>query len=114
MLDRRVEDLAGIPVPKAMQGRSLKPVLEGATPQDWRTEFFYEHHSVKNRIPPSEAVRTQRWKYIRWMEPNPLVEELYDLEADPLEEHNLIADAKHAAILKELREKWASYRVSLK
>ena len=107
-------DLAGIPVPAAMQGRSLKPVLEGVTPQDWRTEFFYEHHSVKSRIPPSEAVRTQRWKYIRWMEPNPLVEELYDLEADPLEEQNLIAEAKHAEVLKELREKWAAYREKLK
>ena len=107
-------DLAGIPVPKAMQGRSLKPLLEGEVPQDWRTEYFYEHHSVKDRIPPSEAVRTQRWKYIRWMEPNPLVEELYDLESDPLEEHNLIADPQHAAILKELREKWSHYRAALK
>lgn len=107
-------DLAGIPVPAAMQGRSLKPLLEGTTPKDWRTEFFYEHHTKPDRIPPSEAVRTQRWKYIRWIEPNPLVEELYDLESDPLEEHNLIADTKHADILKELREKWAKYRESLK
>jgi arylsulfatase len=107
-------DLAGIPAPAVMQGRSLKPLLEGTTPNDWRTEFFYEHHTKKDRIPPSEAVRTQRWKYIRWIEPNPLVEELYDLESDPLEEHNLIADVKHADILKELREKWAKYRESLK
>jgi len=107
-------DLAGIPVPAAMQGRSLKPLLKGSVPKDWRTEFFYEHHSVASRIPPSEAVRTQRWKYIRWIEPNPLVEELYDLETDPLEEHNLISDAKHADILKELREKWANYCESLK
>ncbi|MFO1482150.1 MAG: sulfatase [Verrucomicrobiaceae bacterium] len=107
-------DLAGIPVPAAMQGRSLKPLLEGKVPQDWRTEYFYEHHSVKDRIPPSEAVRTQRWKYIRWMEPNPLVEELYDLESDPLEEHNLLTDPKHADILKELREKWAKYREELR
>lgn len=107
-------DLAGIPVPAAMQGRSLKPLLEGKVPEDWRTEYFYEHHSVKDRIPPSEAVRTQRWKYIRWMEPNPLVEELYDLESDPLEERNLIADPEHAATLKELREKRAAYGQDLK
>jgi arylsulfatase len=107
-------DLASIPVPAAMQGRSLKPLLEGDTPKDWRTEYFYEHHSVKDRIPPSEAVRTLHWKYIRWMEPNPLVEELYDLDADPLEEHNLITDPAHADTLKELREKWAKYREALK
>ncbi len=107
-------DLAGIPVPAAMQGRSLKPLLEGKAPKDWRTDFFYEHHSVKDRIPPSEAVRTRHWKYIRWMDPNPLVEELYDLEADPLEERNLIADPAHAAVLKELQSKWAKYRNELK
>lgn len=107
-------DLADIPVPSAMQGRSLKPLLNGETPKDWRTEYFYEHHSVRERIPPSEAVRTQHWKYIRWMEPNPLVEELYNLDADPLEEHNLIADPAQADKLKELREKWAKYREALK
>ncbi len=106
--------LAGVPAPAAMQGRSLQPLLEGAVPKDWRTEFFYEHHSVKDRIPPSEAVRTQRWKYIRWMEPNPLVEELYDLQADPLEQRNLAADPSHAATLQELRDKWGTWRAALR
>lgn len=99
-------DLAGLPVPAAMQGRSLKPLLEGKTPADWRTEFFYEHHSVPNRIPPVEAVRTQKWKYIRWIEPNPVTEELYDLEADPLEERNLVGDASKAEVLNKMRAKW--------
>lgn len=107
-------DLAGLPVPAAMQGRSLKPLLEGKTPADWRTEFFYEHHSVPNRIPPVEAVRTQKWKYIRWIEPNPVTEELYDLEADPLEERNLAEDASKTEVLKEMRGKWAKGGVELK
>lgn len=102
-------DLAGVSVPSVMQGRSLKPVLAGEKPADWRTEFFYEHHAVPARIPPVEAVRTERWKYIRWIKSDPLVEELYDLQNDPLEEKNVIADQKHAALLKELREKWERY-----
>ena len=57
--------MAGVPVPSVMQGRSLVPMLTGQTPKDWRTEFFYEHHSVAARIPQSEGVRTERWKYIR-------------------------------------------------
>ncbi|MDZ4287433.1 MAG: sulfatase [Prosthecobacter sp.] len=103
-------DMAGLPVPQAMQGRSLQPLLSGDVPSNWRTEFFYEHHAESpTRIPPSEAVRTQRWKFIRWMEPNPVTEELYDLQADPLEEHNLIADPAHAATANELRAKREKY-----
>lgn len=99
-------DLSGIPVPTTMQGRSLKPLLEGNTPQDWRTEFFYEHHTKPDRIPPVEAIRTQKWKYIRWLAPNPITEELYNLESDPLEENNLVKDPTKAQILKELQSKW--------
>lgn len=103
-------DLAGQPVPAAMQGRSLAGLVRtGKVPEDWRTEFFYEHHSVPDRIPPCEGVRTQRWKYIRWIKSEPLVEELYDLQSDPLEERNLIADSRHAAQLAELKAKWQRY-----
>lgn len=106
--------LASLPVPDVMQGRSLVPLVrDGKAPPDWRTEFFYEHHSVADRIPPSEGVRTERWKYIRWLEPNPMMEELYDLASDPLEERNLIPEAPHAKTLGELRAKWQAYRKEL-
>ncbi len=107
-------DLAGLPVPAAMQGRSLKPLLEGQTPTNWRTEFFYEHHTKPDRIPPVEAIRTQKWKYIRWIAPNPITEELYDLESDPLEEKNLVKDASKADILKEMQAKWEKHGAEAK
>ena len=107
-------DLAGVSVPKAMQGRSLKPLLEGKVTEDWRTEVFYEHHRVPDRIPPVEAVRTERCKYIRWIEPNPITEEFYDLQSDPLEEHNLIADKNHAEIVAGFRAKWQAYQESMR
>ena len=108
-------DLAGIPVPVAMQGRSLMPLLGGAPPpRDWRTDFFYEHHSVANRIPQSEGVRTERWKYIRWVAVTPVVEELYDLAADPLEEHNLVHEAAHQQTLAGLRARWQALKEELK
>lgn len=102
-------DLCGVVVPSVMQGRSLKPLLAGEKPADWRTEFFYEHHAVPARIPPVEAVRTERWKYIRWIKAEPAVEELYDLQTDPLEEKNLAANPAHVAQLNELRAKWERY-----
>jgi arylsulfatase A-like enzyme len=107
-------DFAGLPVPEAIQGRSLIPFLRGDRPADWRTEFFYEHHYFPDRIPPSEGVRTEQWKYIRWIQPNPVTEELYDLRADPLEEHNLAGNAAHSHTLAELRSKWARYSEELK
>jgi arylsulfatase A-like enzyme len=106
--------MAGLEPPPSMQGHSLLPILEGQTPADWRSEYFYEHHSVANRIPPSEGVRTERWKLIRWVNEQPVIEELYDLKNDPLEERNLAADAKYADALLEMRRKWRRYSESLK
>jgi arylsulfatase A-like enzyme len=91
-----------------MQGQSLIPLMRGPVLK-WRKEFFYEHHSVAARIPMSEGVRTERWKYLRWIAETPVKEELYDLQTDPLEERNLLADPKHAALLAELRGKWERY-----
>lgn len=107
-------ELAGVAVPSVMQGRSLVPHLRGQPPKDWRTEFFYEHHSVAARIPKSEGVRTERWKYLRWIAETPVKEELYDLEADPLEERNLLNEPKHAALLAELRAKWERHSRDLR
>jgi arylsulfatase A-like enzyme len=107
-------DLAGLPAPRAMQGRSLRPLLDGATPRDWRTEFFYEHHTKADIIPPSEGVRTERWKYLRWVTASPALEELYDLKADPGEERNLAADPAQAEALAGLRARWARYSQELR
>ena len=46
-------DLAGIPLPETVQGRSLVPLLKGEPPANWRTDFFYEHLFERNNIPKS-------------------------------------------------------------
>jgi arylsulfatase A-like enzyme len=105
-------DYAGVVAPAVMQGRSLQPLLSGR-PVRWRNEFFYEHHFGPRIIPPCEGVRTARWKYIRYLKPNPETEELYDLAADPLERHNLAADPKQAGTLTKLRGRWQALRKEL-
>lgn len=107
-------DLAGVTPPDTMQGRSLKPLLAGAAPPDWRTEFFVEHHFAPTIIPPSEGVRTSRWAYLRWLAPNPELEELYDLIADPQEARNLAGDPGHASVLQELRQKRLRFLAELR
>jgi arylsulfatase len=106
--------LAGLTPPPGMQGRSLLPLVQNRHPSDWRTEFFYEHHFAPKILPPSEGVRTERWSYIRWVHETPPLEELYDLQSDPLEARNLASDPAHAATLARLRARWAEYRKELK
>lgn len=102
-------DLAGLAPRASMQGRSLVPLLQyEQPPADWRTDFFYEHHFFGAvSIPAVEGVRSQRWAYMRWTDAQPVVEELYDLAADPLETKNLASDPAVREQLDLLRARWA-------
>ncbi len=103
-------DYAGVPAPGAMQGRSLRPWIEGRAPADWRTEFYYEHRTLPKIIPPSEGVVGAKWKYVRWPSESPVVEELFDLENDPLELDNLAGKSAAAKQLELMRERCAALR----
>jgi len=107
-------ELAGVNPPAGMQGRSLAPLLANHRPIKWRSDFFYEHHYAPQIIPPSEGVRTERWAYIRWINTQPTVEELYDLKADPAESRNLIAARGLGSTLAGLRERWERLGEELK
>jgi len=95
--------LAGLPVPAAMHGRSLAPLLRGERP-DWRKGWLYEYFEFPgaHSVAQNRGVRTERWKLIHYFEP-PEEWELYDLQADPGERRNLAADPAHAATLATLR-----------
>jgi arylsulfatase A-like enzyme len=97
-----VLDLAGVTPPAWMQGRSLRPLLAGqetAWRQDWLYEYFEYPgvHSVRKH----RGVRTERYKLIHYYEP-PQEFELYDLQTDPGERHNLYGQAEHAALAARL------------
>ena len=109
-----VLSMADLPIPPAMQGVSLEPLLREKPPAGWRTEFFFEHHYNPKIIPPSEGIRGERWVYMRWLPPNAEIEELYDLRWDPLEQRNLAHDPSRAATLNKLRTQWEHYRAVLK
>lgn len=98
-------DLAGVEIPTSMQGRSLKPWLaaQPAGTENWRTAFFYEHHAVADKIARSEGLRTTDWTLIRWLDEEPVQEELYHTAADPLQKENLIAEEAHQEKLVQLR-----------
>jgi arylsulfatase len=106
--------VAGVAAPGTMQGRNLTALVQGAEVNDWRSEFFYEHAIItsKNFIPASQALVTGRMKYILW--PDFQVEELFDLQADPREERNLIADPAQAVALAELKKRFAEAQQAAK
>lgn len=92
-------DIAGVAVPKEMQGRSLRPLLEGKAPDSWRTAFFYEYFREGGFGAPTVfAVRTESAKLIKYPG-NEAWTEVFDLKNDPYETRNLANDAAH----KELR-----------
>lgn len=97
-------DWAGIEVPERYQGHSLNPIVTGKTPDDWRTESFHEHFAVRQRIPPFEGLRNERFKYVRYFDHGNR-EFLHDLQADPDELVNLADDPRYVETLEAMRER---------
>jgi arylsulfatase len=103
---------ARLKTPDRMQGSDLAPLYLGAQKAAWRQEFFYEHAVIgsTNRIPASEALVRKDWKYFYW--PDFKTEQLFDLRADPMEEHDLIAEPAQAARLAEMRDRFAKLKAA--
>lgn len=95
-------DLAGVPAPNGVQGRSFKPLLKGNN-NGWREDWLYEYFRDANFVtPPMRAVRTKRWKYVEYPD-LPGAEELYDLKSDPKELKNLAKDPSAAKVLEDMK-----------
>lgn len=103
-------DYAGVAVPDDMDGRSLRPILEGRNPHDWRSSFYYHYYEHPDfqfqDVPPHYGVRTQRYKLIHYY-PTEKVEatgwELLDLATDPLELRNQYGNPQYGFIVQDLK-----------
>lgn len=98
--------LAGQPVPKYMQGMALTRLIDGSV-QDWRQHSFYEHlYSHHGTIPQTEGVIGERYKYLRYVEPDPDYEVLYDGLEDPNEIENRASDPAYQDELRQMRTRY--------
>lgn len=96
---------AGVPVPSQMQGEDLRPLVNGAD-MDWREDFLFEHLFQHGRIPKSDGVVADRYKYLRFVDEEPVYEMLFDLEKDPHETDNVAANPEYASVLRHMRERY--------
>ena len=77
----------------------------------WRKDWLYEYYEYPGfeMVKPNRGIRTERYKLIHYFVP-PEEFELYDLDIDPLEEHNLYGDPKYAELTKTLRARMEELR----
>jgi len=91
-------DLCGLPKPGGLEGTSLLPVMQGA---DAGLDRIALSENYRGNF-AGRMIRTARWKYFFYTNGE---EYLYDLQADPGEETNLVTDPARRALADELRQK---------
>ena len=104
-------DYAGIECPDEVQGTSGRSLLEGHTPENWRTSMYYRYWMGMHghKVVPNYGVRNERYKLIHYYgilaeDTNigamdfPAEWELYDLQEDPEEINNVYGNEQYAEV----------------
>jgi len=109
-------ECAGVDVPAEIQGDSFKSILQGNTPKNWRDSILYTYYGLgAHAVKTHYGVRTQRYKLVHFPETDEW--ELYDIQDDPAEMHNLYGQAQldnvTGLLKKELERLAAQYHLKL-
>ena len=97
-------ELAGAPVPDDIQGVSLLPLLKGEHPKDWRKALYYHFYEypAEHMVKRHYGIRTERYKLIHFYNDIDWWE-LYDIQSDPTEMHNLYGNIQYDSVINELK-----------
>lgn len=112
-------DLAELPVPNYMQGRSLRDLFGGSVPDDWTDLAYHRYWMNRDRDHNAYAhygIRTHDFKLIYWYDEacgeqgaqpggGPPEWELFDLREDPSEMHNVYGHPDYAGVVREMTAK---------
>jgi arylsulfatase A-like enzyme len=85
-------EIAGLPIPESIEGRSLVPLYQGKRSTDWRTYVHGEHSACYSDEEAMQFLTDGKEKYI-WFTLTGR-EQLFDLRNDPQELHDLAADPR--------------------
>ncbi len=102
-------DVAGIEIPKEMQGKSMRPIWQNPESK-WRDEIYYHYYEKGFGATPHYGIRTKRFKLIHFYDEIDSWE-LYDLKKDPSEMNNLIDVQNFQEQVSKLKKKLKELRV---
>ncbi len=108
-LGQTILDMARVPAAPAMQGRSFLPLLQGKKPR-WRDAIYYQYFAYPDwhMVQRQYGVRDARYKLIHYYEAGRW--ELFDLERDPHELHNVYDVARYDDVVKRMKRKLTALR----
>ncbi|HDP35848.1 MAG TPA: DUF4976 domain-containing protein [Candidatus Hydrogenedentes bacterium] len=104
-------DIAGLPVPDNMQGRSLVPLMRGESPADWRKSIYYHYYEGEGKVHnvyKHYGVRTERYKLAYFYTLDEW--EFYDLQKDPNEMRSEYENPAYAEQVQALKTELARLR----
>lgn len=90
-----LSDLAGLPAPEGVEGKSLKPLLANVDLSSWS----YPAHS---QVRGGRSIRVEGWRFSEW-ENGKAGAELYDEVNDPEERNNLASDPRYEDLRARLK-----------
>lgn len=115
-------ELANINPPVEIQGESIKSLLKGKVPADWRKSIYYHYYEYPHgwhKVKRHYGIRTDRYKLIHFYHDIDHWE-LFDLKHDPNELTNVYHDPVYAEIvldlkteLKKLQEKYKDTEIKI-
>jgi iduronate 2-sulfatase len=126
-------DLAGIPIPNQLQGKSLKPIMKNAmaSVKEYAISQYprsgVDEENDRLGYGPANvmgySIRNSQYRYTIWMKngfrttqpykkESEIGDELYDYKADPLEKVNVAKDKKYDIVAKKLKAQMLAYFAS--